>query len=391
MEIVIGQFNDSYIPVVDGVANVVRNYAYYLNKKYAKTYVVTPKYPKFIDRDEFEVIRYFSLPFLLRPPYRFGIPFVDIDFMRRVNSIPFSIIHAHCPFSSGLLALSIARKRRIPIVTTFHTKYYDDFKRATGSDFLAKLGVKIILEFYNNVDEVWTVNNSSADTLRDYGYKGRIEIVRNGTEFVPPKDIKDYREKINSKYKLKDDEIVFLYVGQMVLQKNLLMLVNSLKILRDMGMKFKMFMIGTGKDENYLKDKVRAFNLEDYVIFMGMILDREFLRYFYARADLILFPSLYDTSSLVLQEASAMKLPALVIEGATTAEEIIDGYNGFLAKNDPYLYAQRIKDIISQKEYLKMIGENAFKTIYRHWEKIVDEVYLRYLDIIKRYKKKYGE
>jgi hypothetical protein len=33
MELIIGQFNDSYEPVMDGVANVTKNYAYWLDKK----------------------------------------------------------------------------------------------------------------------------------------------------------------------------------------------------------------------------------------------------------------------------------------------------------------------------------------------------------------------
>ena len=36
MRLTIGQFNESFPPIIDGVANVVKNYAYWMNKKYGR-------------------------------------------------------------------------------------------------------------------------------------------------------------------------------------------------------------------------------------------------------------------------------------------------------------------------------------------------------------------
>ncbi|MGB4644564.1 MAG: glycosyltransferase [Dictyoglomaceae bacterium] len=385
MKFIVGQFNDSYPPVVDGVANVVRNYAYWLNRKHGECYVITPSYPGYKDTDDFDVIRYFSVPMILRPPYRIGIPFLDLSTVKKIEKIPFHIIHVHAPFSTGLLGLYIAKKHHIPIVATFHTKYYEDIKAATKSDLIAKLGVKLIVEFFNRVDEVWTVSNATAETLREYGFKKKIEVVPNGTDFIPPENKEVYRNKINELYHLREEETVLLYVGQLILQKNLDMLVRSLRILKDSGVSFKAIFVGTGKDEKYLKDLVCSLKLKEDVIFPGKILNREMLKAYYARADLFIFPSLYDTSALVLQEASALGCPSLVIEGATISDGIIDGYNGFLGKNDPENYALRIKELLNNKPLLERVGEEAKKTLYKPWENIVDEVAERYQEIIKKH------
>ena len=69
----IGQFNDSYPPVMDGVANVTKNYAYWLNKKYGQCYVVTPAFPGYRDQDPFPVMRYMSFTAGFRPPYRLRV------------------------------------------------------------------------------------------------------------------------------------------------------------------------------------------------------------------------------------------------------------------------------------------------------------------------------
>lgn len=388
MRLIIGQFSDAYPPIMDGVSNVVKNYAYWLNKNYGKAYVITPSFPNYKDNEEFDVIRFFSVPLTVRPPYRLGIPFIDLKSMEKINKIPFSLVHAHSPFSAGVLALYVAKKRKIPIVSTFHTKYYDDFKSAVKSDLLAKIMVKIIMEFYNQVDEVWTVNKSTANVLYEYGYRRKIEIVPNGSDFIPPSNKEEYKKRINEIYNLSSEEIVFLYVGQLILHKNLELLIYSLKHLRDFGVNFKAFIVGTGKDENYLKNLVEKLYLDKVVIFTGKILDREFLKSFYARADLFLFPSLYDASAIVIKEASSFGCPSLLIEGSVTSEGIIDGYNGFLSKNDPVSYAIRIKEIISDREKLRGVGERAKETLYKYWREIIKEVVERYEEIIKRYKSK---
>ncbi len=387
---IVGLFNDSFPPVMDGVAIAVKNYAYYINKKYGKAYVVTPSFPGYKDEEEYEVIRYFSIPVVLRPPYRFGIPFLDLKAMRKIESIPFDIIHVHSPFSSGVLGLYIAKKRKIPIVASFHTKYYDDFKEATKSDFIARLGVKIILEFYNRVDEVWTVNSATAETLRDYGFKKEVKIIPNGSDFIPPRNIEEYREKVERLHNLSKEEVVILFVGQIVKQKNVEMLLRSLKVLKDENISFKAILIGTGKDEDYFKKLAEELKIEDRVIFTGKVLDRELLKAYYARADLLAFPSLYDTSALVVKEAAALGCPSLLIKGSTVAEGegVIDGLNGFLSEDDYVNYAKKMKEILSQRELLKKVGENARLTLYKHWEEVVDIVMQNYKRLLDKYKGK---
>ncbi len=126
---VIGIFNDSYPPVMDGVAIAAKNYAYWLNYQHYASCVVPPKTPSYQNDEPFPVYRYASVPLLLRKPYRLGIPEININFKEKLDHIPFGLLHAHCPFTSGQIALRIAKERNIPLVATFHSKYRDDFAR----------------------------------------------------------------------------------------------------------------------------------------------------------------------------------------------------------------------------------------------------------------------
>ncbi|NLY17433.1 MAG: glycosyltransferase family 4 protein [Clostridiaceae bacterium] len=389
-KLIMGQFNDSFTPVMDGVTNVVKNYAYWLDKKYGECYVATPAYPGYVDREEFPVLRYYSIPLKKREPYRFGLELLDINFRSTIKKIPFDIVHAHCPFTSGAVAQQISRKENIPIVATFHSKFYDDFKQVLKIDAFAKICTRLVIDYFNRVDQVWTVSKGAAETLREYGYKGHVEIVPNGSDFVVPDNMDALVEQTEQKLNIQKSDLVLLFVGQHIWQKNIKLLVEALNHITQKGIEYRMFFVGDGYAKEELEAYVRELGLESRIAFLGKILDRDYLRSLFARADLFLFPSIYDYAPIVIQEAAAVGTPSLCIAGTNAAEEIRDNINGFLCEeNDAESYGDRIMQIINDRESLKKAGENAKKTIYRNWENIIDEVYRRYIDIIKSHNKKH--
>jgi len=387
-KLITGQFNDAFIPVMDGVTNVVKNYAYWLDKKYGESYVATPAYPGYIDREEFPVLRYYSIPLKMREPYRIGLELLDINFRSTIKNIPFDIVHAHCPFTSGAIAQQIARKKNIPIVATFHSKFYDDFKQVLKIDAFAKLCTRVVIDFFSRTDQVWTVSKGAADTLREYGYKGHIEVVPNGTDFDVPENLGKLIEKTEKKLGLISSDLVFLFVGQHIWQKNVRLLVDALNHIKE-KVQYKMFFVGDGYAKEELESYVHKLGLDDRVRFLGKILDRDYLRSLFARADLFLFPSVYDNAPIVVREAAAVGTPSLVIAKSNAAEGIVDNVNGFLSDNDSISYSKRIVEIVNKRDELKNIGKKAQATIFRTWESIVDEVYERYMEIINSYKRKH--
>ena len=231
MKLTVGLFNESFPPIVDGVANVVINYAYWINKKKGTSIVVTPKYPKAVDDYSFEVDRYLSLKVPTRREYRFGLPILDSVIWRRLKKTQFDIVHAHSPFGSGISARHIAKKQNIPVVATFHSKYKDDFNASLKSKKVVDLVLQSIVEFYDSVDEVWVVNEASAQTLSEYGYKGDYYIMHNGCDLKIQYPIRKFDEEINKKYSLDKDTPLFVFVGQHIWQKNLKMVLEELQIL----------------------------------------------------------------------------------------------------------------------------------------------------------------
>jgi len=386
--LITGQFNDSFVPIIDGVAFVMQNYCYWLNRKLGPCYAITPSFPGYVDSFDFPVLRYLSIPLPKRPPYRAGLPEVDVAFRNQIRDVHFDLVHAHCPFSSGQLALRIARGRDIPIVATLHTKYRDNIRTLADNEWLERFILRRIIDFYESVDQVWVPNRATRETLHEYGYRGECEIVANGTDIViTPAEREQYRRRADAELGTLPTDTVLLYVGQHVWEKNHLLLINALKHVRDAGRAFRMFFVGGGYATNDMKELVEQFGLSDRVRFLGVVRERERIKSYYSRADLMLFPSLYDTESLTIREAAACRLPAVLISGSATAEGIRDGENGFLAANSADAYAEKIVQLVDNPQLRCEAGEGAFRSLYRPWEQVANEVQGRYREIVKAYRK----
>ena len=384
--VVTGLFNDSFVPIMDGVTLTVKNYAYWLNRMLGPTYVVTPRVPRQEkDREEYTVIRYASIPTVIRPPYRIGLPDIDLRLQYELKNHDFDIVHAHSPFSAGTLAKKVAKAKHIPIIATFHSKYREDFSRVIPFSGIVDDQIKRIVEFYYSVDHVWVPQESVAATLREYGYKGPYDVVQNGTDMKPVSDIAPFRKRGADHLGLPEGIPVGLYVGQHILEKNLEFLVRSLPAIVSALPDFRMVFVGTGYAKSQLKGLVDELGIRDKVIFHDVVYDRELLKAIYARADLFLFPSLYDNAPLVIREAAALKTPSVLIRGATAAEVIHDGENGYLAENDLDAFAAKVVAAMLDETNRHRIAENAQKTLCRTWEDIVREVKDRYLAILSRW------
>lgn len=378
----IGLFNDCFPPVMDGVSVCVYNYAYWMQKKVGGVSVITPNVPgEDYSRYAFEVMDYFSVPVPFRHPYVTGIAGIDPAFLNSIVRRKFKIVHAHCPFGSGMAAQHVAKIQGIPCVATFHSKYKDDFSRVVPSKRMVNVIIKQIVNFYEKANEVWVPQASVEEVIREYGYKGHVEVVDNGSDLVA-----NYPEKyfVNARRDLHiaHDEFVMLFVGQHIWEKNVKFIIEALDKIKDQ--KFRMFFVGTGYAADAMKELVEEKCLEKQVTFVGNITDREKMKKYYAAADLFLFPSLYDNAPLVVREAAALNTPAVMVKGATASTIISDDTNGFLINNDIKDFEQKLRELIADPQRVHNAGVQASKTIVRSWEDVVGEVLDRYNTLIAK-------
>lgn len=387
-KITVGLFNDSFFPLTDGVIMVVDNYARRLSN-FCNVIVFVPNYlfSKFDDTTlPYKVVRCYSLdvPFL---DYSLPIPKLDYKFIRNLNKYKLDIVHIHSPFSLGVAGLKYAKRHHIPCIATMHSQFKQDFKRALKSEMLANKFTYRLMKVYNKCDLCFAVNKEVARIyFEEYHYKTMPRVLLNATDMEPIENNNKTYKGLDKKYNIKWNEKVFLFVGRLNILKNILFIVDSLSVLKKKkpSLKFKMLFVGVGQDEDKLKERIKELNLEKEVLLVGKIEDRIELASIYKRADLFLFPSVYDASSLVQIEAASQKTPGVFLKNTATSSTITDNVNGFLSDETVGAYSDKIIEVMENKELYKKVSDNAYYDLYRSWDKAVEEIYEIYKDLIDK-------
>ena len=376
----VGQFTETILPVVDGVGRVVSNYAQAMGQLCDACYVIAPQQVSLYKGGlPYEIVDYRGMPLPVSPQYNAGMPFLDTHYLHRIANVKLDIAHMHSPFIAGHEAYRISRHQGIPLVGTFHSKYYDDFYQITHSRTLSKIGNRFVIESLSKCDQVWTVSNSAADVLRGYGFKGSIDIVENGTDRKEP-DIQA-AQLVAERFDLGQKQLL-LYVGQMNWKKNIRRILEAVKTLVLQGREMRLIMAGQGPHETEIRALSASMGLDGVAIYTGHITDPQLLDGLYTRADLFVFPSLYDNAPMVVREAAALGTPSLLAYGSSAAEVVRDGENGLLAEDTTSDMAERISWALDNTMRLKEIGMTARATIPKPWEDVITEVLSRYEELI---------
>ena len=385
----VGIFMDSFYPAIDGVVLVIDNLAKELSK-FCDVTVVVP-YTETIKDDkkrDYSVIRIRSIK-IPTTEYRLGeYKFTSSRAYQKLLRKHFDIIHIHSPFTVGYLGLRIAKEMNIPCVATMHTRFDYEFRKVLDNQMIINYVIDHIASIYNKCDATIAINNKMIKVFKDFGYKGKPTVIYNGTDLKPLENKEENIRIAKEKYGIKKDEAVFLFVGRITEIKNIFFILEALRILKKENYKFKMLYVGTGPDEEKLKERIEDYQMENEVIMTGRIEDRNLLSSIYAMADLFLFPSLFDASSLVQIEAAVNETPGLFIEGSVTSDTVINDVSGFTSKDSTHAYAKRIKEIMNDKKLLNKVSKNAKEMLGKSWDSIAKETYKFYLNQIKIKKSK---
>ena len=386
----IGQFSESYPPVMDGVGEVVYDYVHELRKLGDDCYAIVSGGGGSLDYDkkigDEKVLRSIMHVIPMISPY--GYTKIRKEVKDKVNSLDFDIVHAHSPFMMGRYAIKTARKKNIPVVMTFHSQFKKDIKRVVKSEFITNLVLRYVVHSFEMSDYVWAVSDGAVKLLESYGFSGKIETVRNFCKFsIPSEEERERFRKEGRKYlNLDETRHVALFVGQQRKEKNLDLVLSAMKILKEDGFDCTLVSVGSGPDTEKYNRMVKEYGIEDRVIFTGSIKDRILLKKIYASADLFTFPSTYDTAGLVIQEAAACSVPSLLVKNSICAEGTTKDENVFISDENDREYASEMKRILSDDEMRLRVGKNAAETIYRSKEDAAKDVRNRYEKIIRDFK-----
>jgi glycosyltransferase involved in cell wall biosynthesis len=202
-------------------------------------------------------------------------------------------------------------------------------------------------------------------------------IVDNDFFFQKSKEAKLSYNKIRNNWGVPNNVFCFLYAGKLQKKKRPLDLLKAFRMASSLSKQpLHLLVVGTGDLEQKCKSYVSKYNLS--VTFVGFLNQTE-IPNAYAICDAIVLPSDQgETWGLVINEAMACGLPAIVSDLVGCAPDLVhDHYTGFTFKcGDVNALAKHLIFLAENPDYSKKLGENANKLVHKDYSisKVVESI-----------------
>lgn len=382
------QVLDNYFPIVDGVVNVVDNYARILNEKFGDELVcdvLVPRYPNYTPPENvgYNIIYSMSMSggkYGVRLP----LPQLDMKLKSYLRKNRYDLVHCHSPVTMSKTALKYCKRNNIPIVFTVHTMYHEEINRSVKLKYLQRFALNFLLSSIRQMDYLWATTKTCKQKVKDlYKIDMPCEVMPNGTDLagVNAEEVSVLAENLKNELNLGENETVLLYVGRLVVVKNISLILKSAGILKEKGKKFRLLIVGDGDYKDKLVAEADNLDLNDTVKFIGSVNDRVSLAAYYKIADYFVFPSTFDTAPLSAREAEAMGTPCVMVRGSSAGENIRDCENGFLIEATAEALADKIEYAEAHPEIYQKTAENC-KKLAPDWSEVLEKVWEKYREII---------
>lgn len=380
------QVSDSFYPNVDGPINVMVNIAKTFKQEgLGEMELLVPNYPEKVEVEGLTIHRCLSIG-VPGSDYRAGLPFFSRKVKKLIKNGGYDVIHFQSPFTIPRYVLKLAKKYKIPVVITVHTKFRDEFEKRLKFKPLVNFMTRYILKCIDGCDGITSVSKGMVDVLDSYGSKrtGDVKVVINASDMPRFGADKEQTEKLKQELGL-EGKFTFLFVGRLMPVKNVQFSLNVLKKVKDRGYTdFKYVIVGDGEYKKELKKLTQNLGLENEVVFAGKVTSRDQLACFYSACQTLLFPSIFDNASIAMLEAAANGLPTAAIKGSCSAERLENNVSGFVWENDEDIWTEEIINLLNNPSIALVAGQGAAQSVYADWHDVTNEYNSLYNDLVKK-------
>jgi glycosyltransferase involved in cell wall biosynthesis len=264
--------------------------------------------------------------------WRTNIAIEDVG-RRLLAQHSYDLIHVH-DWLVAFAGVALKHAFRLPLVATIHATEYGRHRGHPEGEMPRAI---------NNVEwwlsyEAWRVICCSQFMAREIQTALRtpadkIDVIPNGVDTsrfdgIDQHDLTAFRRR----FALDDEEIIF-FVGRVVFEKGVQLLVEAMPELLRRRPTVKLIVAGTGGHLNAVRERARQLGLGDKALFTGFISDEDRDRLI-GIAAVAAFPSLYEPFGIVALEAMASRTPVVVAGGSGLSEVVTNHETGVIVYPD---------------------------------------------------------
>lgn len=227
---------------------------------------------------------------------------------------------------------------------------------------------KLDMDTYSKVDYIVTVSKDCENQfLSVYPMlKDKSLVIEN---ILSEKFIRQQADEkiIDDKFDFDNDQIKLVSIGRFTDAKNFDNVPQICKYILEKGIDVRWYIIGYGGDESLIKQKIKEFGMEKYVIILG----KKENPYPYIKAcDIYVQPSRYEGKAVAVREAQILNKPVVITNFETSKSQLTDGFDGVIVPMDNKECAEGICNLIQDKGLQKKLIENTKITDYTNKQEL---------------------
>jgi glycosyltransferase involved in cell wall biosynthesis len=226
------------------------------------------------------------------------------------------VILAFFGVPSGAISLVVNLFTRIPYLVSLRGGDVPGFRPYDFSLYHRLIG-PLLHHVWRHADAVVANSQGLKQLAVNFDDQVQIEVIPNGV------DIK----RFTSPEKRAWDNPKMLFVGRLVYQKGLDVLIRALGDLKELA--WHLTLVGDGPHRAHLEGLIEAFGISERIRFAGWLDQRALLEQ-YEKANLFVFPSRHEGMPNAVLEAMACGLPVIASEIAGNEELVVPGETGLL-------------------------------------------------------------
>ena len=286
------------------------------------------------------------------------LPFfsVWIDFLIHIKTIykisllarkeRIDIIHLNNQLVLNFMGLFVAKSLGIPCVVhlrTFNSYGLNQYKIT----YSKKINI-LYIAISEKIKSFWIERGLDSNT---------IEVIHNVFQSYQDIEVENKDTALMTEY--NGHKIIF--VGRLIECKGIPFLIESFKMVLNSGIQAKLYLVGSGEEENRLRELVYKQKLEGDVVFLGYSSNPlEIMR----KMDLLILPSKEEGFGRVLLEAMDVGIPVIGTRVGGIPEIIEDGVSGLLVDyGDIEALKNSIIKILKNNSLREKIIQGGYETV----------------------------
>lgn len=282
--------------------------------------------------------------------------FKKILFLRNyLKEFKIEVLHAHLPHMEILAFFAILFNNKL--IKFFITKHVDNnFSGGSVKKNKSLFAELITFIIFLRAQKIIAISKAVKKFFENnffFNFSKKIKVIYYGIDKNYINLCSNSALKQNIKNK---NEILFCYVGRLVKQKQVELIIKSYFIFRKKlsNKKTKLLIVGNGPEKNKLKKLVKDLNLNNEVKFQK---HTNYVSEVFKKVDIFCMNTKFEGLGLVMLEAMFFSIPIIAPRISAVPEVVKNKFNGILVRpNDIKQYSEAMQSMVKsniRKKYSK--------------------------------------